>query len=145
MPNRQVKEVIQGASFATVELSATVREVAVLMKKHHSSAILVVDKKHRLVGICTERDVVFDVVAEGHDPDQALVAKIMTEEPQTISPDKPFGHALHLMYEGGFRHVPVVDGIGRPLGVLSARDALVGDARQFEHELIQREEITVIL
>ena len=43
------------------------------------------------------------------------------------------------------RGYPVVDGIGRPLGVLSARDALVGDARQFEHELIQREEITVIL
>ena len=33
----------------------------------------------------------------------------MTPNPQTIGPDKPLGHALHMMYEGGFRNVPVVE------------------------------------
>ena len=28
----------------------------------------------------------------------------------------PFGHALHLMFEGGFRHVPVLNQAGRCLG-----------------------------
>jgi CBS domain-containing protein len=49
------------------------------------------------------------------------------------------------MYEGGFRHVPVVDAGGRPLGLLVARDALSLDALQFDEELVRREEITVIL
>lgn len=145
MPNRQVSEVIKGASFASTLDTATVREAAELMKKHRTSAVLVVDKKKRLLGICTERDVVTGVVAEGLDPAAITVAEVMTEEPRSISPEKPFGHALHLMFEGGFRHVPVVDVAGRPVGLLSARDALGSDALQFGHELVQREEITVIL
>lgn len=145
MHNRQVSEVIKGSSFVSALDTTTVREAAALMKKNHTSAVLVIDKKKHLLGICTERDVVTGVVAEGLDPDQVRVAEVMTEEPRTISPDKPFGHALHLMYEGGFRHVPVVDSVGRPIGLLSARDALNIDARQFEQELVKREEITVIL
>ena len=48
------------------------------------------------------------------------------------------------MYEGGFRHIPVVDD-GHPVGILSAKDALGLDALQFESELVRREEIAVIL
>lgn len=50
-----------------------------------------------------------------------------------------------MMYDGGFRHVPVVDRSGRPVGLLSARDALALDAEAFSTELVRREEITVIL
>ena len=49
------------------------------------------------------------------------------------------------MYEGGYRHIPVVDRNRRPLGVVSARDALALDALDFGAELVRREEITVIL
>ena len=45
-------------------------------------------------------------------------------------PDRPFGHALHLMHEGEFRHVPLVEN-GRLLGMVSAHDALGPDLRQF--------------
>jgi CBS domain-containing protein len=69
----------------------------------------------------------------------------MTHRPQTLTEDKPFAHALHLMYEGGFRHVAVVDRNQRPIGVVSARDALALDALDFSAELERREEITVIL
>jgi CBS domain-containing protein len=125
-------------------MDATARTVAHLMKDSHTSAVLVV-KKGVLVGICTERDLVINVVAADHDPARTRVGAIMTPQPQSITADRPFSHALHLMYEGGFRHVPVVDAHGRPLGVLAARDALNLDALQFEQELVRREEITVIL
>jgi CBS domain-containing protein len=49
------------------------------------------------------------------------------------------------MYENGVRHVPIVDANRRPLGVLTARDALQLDAIAFGAELVRREEITVIL
>jgi len=106
---------------------------------------LLVVEKGVLAGICTERDIVFGVVAADLDPAQTRVDAVMTRNVQTIGPEKPFGHALHLMYEGGFRHVPVVDRAGHPLGLLAAHDALDADGLQLERELIRREEVTVIL
>ena len=144
MPTRAVIEVLRGRPCVTAKMDATARSVAHLMKDNHTSAVLVVEKG-ALVGICTERDLVIKVVAADRNPARTRVGDIMTPHPQTIAPDHPFGHALHLMYEGGFRHVPVVAADGRPLGVLAARDALTLDALEFEQELVRREEITVIL
>ncbi len=144
MPRRPVSEVIGKRSFPTAGPTSTVREIAKIMKESHSSAVLIVDQGV-LAGICTERDIVFGAVAAGHDPARMHVDAIMTRKVQTIGPTKPFGHALHLMYEGGFRHMPVVDKTGRPLGLLTAHDALDVDGLRLEEELERREEITVIL
>ena len=145
MPNRLVRAVIANQDFVTVAGDMRVSRVAELMRSHHTSAVLVTEGRYQtLGGICTERDIVFGVVAAGLDPESVQVDTIMTTDPQTISPDRPFGHALHLMYEGGFHHVPVVEH-GRPVGMLCAKDALGMDAVQFEVELVRREEIAVIL
>lgn len=145
MPNRLVSEVIAGKKCLTVGARTPVREAARLMKAHRISALMVVGATGMLIGICTERDLVFDVVADGLDPDHTSVAMVMTANPRTIGLDKPFGHALHIMYEGGFRHVPVVDIMGRPVGMISARDALESDALNFDADLIRREAISVAL
>lgn len=144
MPNRLVSEVIQGRPFPTTGSGTTVREAAIIMKEWHSSAILIIDKGV-LTGICTERDIVFRAVANGCDPANTAITTIMTRNIQTVSPDKPFGHALHLMYEGGFRHIPVIDDTGQPVGLLAAHDALDIDGLQMAQDLVRREEITVIL
>jgi len=49
------------------------------------------------------------------------------------------------MYEGRFRHVPMVDVAGHPLGLLAAHNALDIDAIQLDRELVRREEITLVL
>jgi CBS domain-containing protein len=144
MPNRQISEVIGNRPFPTVAQNTSVREVSLIMREWHSSAALVMDKGC-LLGICTERDIVFKAIALGNDPAQTSVATVMTRGIQTIHKDKPFGHALHLMYEGGFRHLPVVDDDGVPVGLVSARDALDIDRIEMAHDLIRREEITIIL
>lgn len=144
MPNRLISEVIQEKDFVAVPVGTSVRNAAWLMKEKHTSAVMVVRDGH-LVGICTERDIVLGVVAEDQSPDEVSVSEIMTEHPRTITAHKPFGHALHMMFEGGFRHVPVVDAHGAPIGLLSARDALRIDAIEFGEELVRREEIAVIL
>lgn len=69
----------------------------------------------------------------------------MTPDPVSVGPDKPFGHALHLMFEGGFRHMPVVDRHHRPIGIVSARDALGLEILHFRSELQLREDIAEIL
>lgn len=49
---------------------------------------------------------------------------------ESLNANQPFGYAPHLMYENGFRHVPVVEN-GRPLGMVFARDALELEAEEF--------------
>lgn len=144
MPNRRISEVIGQRPFPCITSATSIRDAAIIMKEWHSSAVLVVENG-TLMGICTERDIVFRVVALACDPALIQVGTIMTRDVQTIHSSKPFGHALHLMYEGGFRHLPVVDLSGRPVGLLAAHDALDADGLQMEQELVRREEITVIL
>ena len=52
--------------------------------------------------------------------------------------------AVLVMHEGGFRHMPVVEG-GAPLGVVSARDALGPELEAFVAELDKREHIFEVL
>jgi signal-transduction protein with cAMP-binding, CBS, and nucleotidyltransferase domain len=144
MPHRPIHQVISEHDCVSVPNYLSVRDVTRMMREAHQSAALVTEHGV-LTGIFTERDATFRVIAEGLDPDTTQVGEVMTHNAQTITEDKPFGHALHMMYEGQFRHVPVVSADGRPLGVLSARDALALDAVEFGEELVRREEITVIL
>ena len=143
MPQRAISTIIEDQEPVIASSDITVAAAARLMKLHRIGALLVVDDG-RLAGIVTERDVLFRVVAEGRDPSATRVADVMTANPRTISPDRPFGHALHLMHEGEFRHVPVVEN-GRPLGMVSARDALGTELQQFILDLDTRTHIGEIL
>lgn len=143
MPQRSIQHVIAGQQVVTASEEMTVTEAAQIMSKASIGAILVVDKGG-LVGIFTERDALNRVLAKGLDPTVTSLAQVMTAKPMTVSPTLPLGHALHMMYDGGFRHVPVVDK-GRPIGVVSARDALGDEQCNFERELLQREDINEIL
>lgn len=144
MPGRLISDVIAGRAMPAAKPNATVLEAVKIMKADVSSAVVVVERG-RLLGICTERDVVFGVVAEGLDPRHTRLADVMTPDPQTIGPDRPLAHALHLMYEGRFRHVPVVDARGHPIGLVCASDALDADCLELEKDLVRREEIAAIL
>jgi len=143
MPDRPVRAIIENQRPVTTDSDITVAAAARLMKLHRIGALLVVDGG-RLAGIFTERDALFRVIAEGRDPSATRISEVMTRNPRTIEPDRPFGHALHLMYEGGFRHVPVVEDT-RPIGMVSARDALGPDLQQFLSDLDTRTHIGEIL
>ena len=113
-----------------------VLEAAVLMKQQGKGALLVVEGA-RLSGIFTERDALFRVIAAGRDPATTKLADVMTPQPQTMHPDEPFVKALRIMHKRGFRHLPVVEH-GRPLGIVSARDALDDDLYELRVDLVQR-------
>ena len=140
---RTIREIIEDQEVFTCPASTTVREAARLMKESKVGAAMVVEEG-RLVGVFTERDALFRVIAEGRDAQTTLLAEVMTRNPQTIDPDKPFPHALHMMYEGGYRHVPVVEE-SRPIGMISARDALGPELEDFVYELLRQQQVEDIL
>ncbi len=144
MPQRRIRSVIAKQKVLTATAEITVTDAARLMKKKSVGAVMVVKDNGRLAGIFTERDALFRVLAEGRDPKTTRLSDVMTAQPQTITPEKPFGHALLMMYESGFRHVPVVED-GKPVGMVSARDVLGPELQEFESELQRRTRIGEIL
>ncbi|HOB61559.1 MAG TPA: CBS domain-containing protein [Candidatus Competibacteraceae bacterium] len=144
MSNRTLRKLVEHQKMLTAAPPKTsVREASRLMKQTHVGALLVVEHGH-LVGIFTERDALVRVLADGLDPDTTPLVEVMTLDPMTAHPDQTFMYALHLMYEHGFRHVPVVEN-GRPLGMVSARDALELEISEFEGTLEQREHFRALM
>jgi CBS domain-containing protein len=136
MSLRSLRSIVANQPPAVAEKSVTVLEAAVLMKRQGKGALLVVEGS-RLSGIFTERDALFRVIAAGRDPATTKLADVMTPQPQTMHPDEPFVKALRIMHKRGFRHLPVVEH-GRPLGIVSARDALDDDLYELRVDLAQR-------
>ena len=123
----------------TAPPETTVSDAAKLMAERKVGAIMVVDERG-LVGIFTERDAVFRVIARDLDSQTTRLIDVMTKEPITISPDNSFGYALLVMHENGFRHVPVIED-GKLIGVVSARSALDPDLEEFVSESERRKHI----
>jgi CBS domain-containing protein len=117
----------------------SVSEAARLMADKQVGALLVVEGE-QLVGIFTERDALFRVIAPGRDPNSTPLADVMTPNPKTVAPEKSFGHAMLVMHENGFRHMPVIED-GKPIGIVSARDALDPDMEEFVSEERRRKHL----
>lgn len=139
MLSEPIRNVMERKRLVTAAPDASVGAAARLMAANRVSAVMVVEGK-RLVGIFTERDAVFRVIAQQRDVETTLLAEVMTPAPVTVSPQESFGYALILMHENGFRHVPVVDN-GEPVGMVSARNALDPELEEFESEARRRKAI----
>lgn len=132
-----VRTVMKRRKLLKVPPQSGVARVVRLMAQKNVGAALVVEGA-RLVGIFTERDLVTRVVAPGLDARATKVAEVMTKAPQTVAPDKPFGYALLVMHEKGFRHLPVVDD-DKLVGIVSARSAMDPELEEFVSEAHRRE------
>lgn len=138
MPRRMIRDILADRPLITASKEMTVRAACRLMAERRIGALLVVEGL-KTVGIFTERDALNKVLAATLDPDKTLVAQVMVADPLCIRDDKPLSHALHMMSEGGFRHVPVVDAEGRAIGMVSARDALGQDMVDLEQDMKRME------
>jgi CBS domain-containing protein len=97
----------------------TVREAVDLMRREKVGCILIGDG-NRVEGIFTERDLMHRVLANGK-PLTTPVAECMTPNPVVVHPKDSIAAAIRRMEEGGYRHLPVVNDVGRPLGLLSVK------------------------
>ena len=112
----------------TVDPTASIGEAAEKMVAAGVGAILVVEDFVRIVGICTERDIL-RAVAQRARAAEARVRQWMTEDVVTIEPETTIEAAARMMFERKFRHLPVVKD-GRSLGIVSLREL---SRWEFEH------------
>jgi len=104
----------------TIDTAATAGEAVAAMRSGKVGCLLVTDRG-RVVGIFTERDLLTRVLAAGRSLDTTTMRAVMTPNPVTVGPKDPVRTAIKRMQRGGYRHIPVVDEEGRPVGTLSAR------------------------
>jgi CBS domain-containing protein len=140
---RTVREVMTRTVVAA-PLEATYKELVRMMHDHRVSAVPVIGESDTIVGIVSEADLLMkrdpglfewhllERAQRRHARTKALgtVARdLMTAPAITIGPDATVGEAAHLMREHTLKHVPVVDGRGHVLGIVSRIDLLVSFLR----------------
>lgn len=118
---RKLSDVTLDQNPLVLKSSTPVIEACRRMGDRHAGSVAVVDEAGRLVGIFTGRDAVSRVLAEGRDAATTQLAAVMTRDPATLSPEQTALDALRLMWDGGFRHLPMVRD-GKVLGVVSRGD-----------------------
>lgn len=131
-----VKDVMQRQKVVKAGPQTAVSQAARLMARKNVGAVMVLEGE-RLVGIFTERDLAYRVVAQGLDAQTTRLADVMTPAPDTVDAGKPFGYAMLRMHERGFRHLPVVQD-GKVVGIVSSRSAMDPALEEFVSEAHRR-------
>jgi CBS domain-containing protein len=133
----RVREVMTTAP-VTADRSMTYKQVVRLMTDRRVNAVPVVDSSGRVLGVVSEADVLRKEEGtprrfgaglvrrrrESRRAEARTVGELMTSPAITIHPDAPLGAAARLMNAHHIRRLPVVDGSGMLVGVVSRRDLM---------------------
>jgi len=107
----------------TVPEETTIDEAAGLMWDKNIGSVIVVDKGGLMKGILTERDVLFSVT-KSLTGRGIPVSSVMSKTSLMANPNESILTSVERMIRSGVRHLPVVDKTGKPVGMLSIRDAV---------------------
>ncbi len=109
--------------------------LALVQQAGMGDSVFVTDKRGRLEGVLTERDIFAKLVATNADLSQP-VESLMVDHPWTLNLEEPIRHAIDLMQTGRYRNVPLVDDDGSLVGVVRPVDVLKFLAEAFPEELL---------
>lgn len=138
--NKQPKEIIMPISeicnreVVIVQRNNTILEAAQSMRQHHVGDVVVVDERGGItvpVGIVTGRDLVVEIMAPAIDLAVITVGDIMVSELVSVKQNAGVFETIECMRAKGVRRVPVVDGRGGLVGILTLDDLLELLAEEF--------------
>jgi len=87
-----------------------------------AGALLVVDNTGKLAGIVTDGDLRSALINSGPDVWTNAIDQVMTKDPTTLANDALVRDAVHVVRQHRFDEVPIVDGEGRPVGIIDVQD-----------------------
>lgn len=120
----------------TVGAQVDVQAAAELMRQEHVGFLVVVPQEpsgpQPPLGVLTDRDIVLAVVAKRADPAALKVGDVMSIQPVVARESDAIDVALRTMRKSGVRRLPVINGRGEVVGVLSLDDMVDFVAREME-------------
>lgn len=122
----------KGGEVVTLPPSASVAGAVALLAERRIGAAPVVEGD-RVIGIFSERDVVYCLASKGAAALDLSVVEVMTAPARTVTPDEPVLGALSLMTRRRIRHLPVLEG-DRLVGFVS-----IGDLVKYRMDRIEQE------
>lgn len=130
---------VMTARVVAVREDATFKEMADMLGTCRVSAFPVIDQAGKVIGVVSEADLLARMARQDghsawldglrhpreHDKPAAVVAsELMTSPPVTVGPEQPVQQAARLMYDRRVKRLPVVNQIGRLIGIISRADVL---------------------
>lgn len=125
---------VESATIFTIAPDATLGDAAKLLAEKRIGAIVVSSDGRKPDGILSERDIVRQIGEHGRDILDSPLRDVMTTSVQTCTTGEDALVILERMTQGRFRHLPVVDGDGNMLGVISIGDAVSGRLKELADE-----------
>ena len=118
---RDLLEFNNQSSVFSIAPESSVSETAKFMELK-GVGFLVVSKENQVLGVISERDLVFKCLAEDLDPQQTKIDSIMTKDIVWTSLNEDLSKCLDRFKSGKFRHLPVSDETSMPAGIVTERD-----------------------
>lgn len=106
----------------SVPESASAADAARVLRDERVGSVLVLDGDGRAIGIVTDRDLALRIVGAQLDPTATPVVACMSRPLRTAQPGDSMREAARRMREHLVRRLPIVDGEGRPQGIVTADD-----------------------
>lgn len=104
--------------------SESVLVVARRMLDRNVGSLVVVNARQEPIGMVTDRDLALRVLATGKDAATTVVGEVMTPDPRVVTESTAIEDVLRIMRTGPCRRVPVVDGNGQLVGLVTLDDIL---------------------
>jgi CBS domain-containing protein len=121
-----------GTDIYSAKAGESVQQAAARLAEKRIGALPVVEGD-KVVGIFSERDVIYGLAKHGAAMLDKLVGDVMTSPAITVTADTPVLSALSLMTKRRIRHLPVAEG-ERLIGFVS-----IGDLVKYRIEKIEAE------
>lgn len=115
---------LKSEKLVTATPEASLAEAIAELQEENADLLAVVDEAGKLTGVFTGRDVLSKVACQVEDLAGAKLADYMTADVAVLQAGATIADALQIMSTYKTRHVPVVDGEGRPEGVISFRSVI---------------------
>ena len=115
---------ISDTSFVSLDENVLIAEAAKTLYEREADCIIVTRNDAKMgvripVGIVTQRDIIFRVVAQNKGPFKVTLVSIMTSPVTVIDHRSPIREALEVMKKGGFSRLPVVTETGEIIGLVT--------------------------
>jgi CBS domain-containing protein len=124
-------DTIARTEVVTVDLEATLTDIAGVMRDEHVGSVVVVDGKGTVAGVLTDRDLVVSGLAEARDPGRCIANDILSTNVFSVSPDDRVASVARQMREEGVRRALVMEGHDL-VGIVTLDDLLVHLGEEFD-------------
>lgn len=122
----------QRGAVISVACDTKVREAIAMLAEHRIGAMPVL-RDGEVVGIVSERDMIYCLASDGAEMLDWPVERVMTTPVVTVTPDVPALAALSMMSKRRIRHLPVVED-NKPVGIVSIGDLVAYRIARIEQE-----------